>query len=103
MNKTIRSFEDETDQACRCAAEQAAHDLPYTQVGAVRPYQYLFTSCRWYIEVDVHHWNASEGAATVLYRVWRRTPDSAMTAMKVDIREQALEQAENQQEKSTHE
>jgi hypothetical protein len=98
MNQSVPSFEEETNEACQCVAEQATHDFPYTSVGEVRPYQYHFVSKRWYIEVDVHHWNPEEGAATVLYRVWKRTPESAMTAMKVDIRQRAEEQPETHEE-----
>ncbi len=98
MRNTAPSFEEETDAVCRCAADQAARDFPYTHVGEMRPYQYHFFSKRWYIEVDVHHSNPEEGSATVLYRIWRRTPQSAMTAMKVDIRERAEERPTEQEE-----
>ena len=76
---------DETEQACRCAAQQAALDMPYTLVGEVRPYQYHYRSGRWYVEVDLQHSNPDEGAAIALYRVWKRT-DGNMAATKVDIR-----------------
>jgi hypothetical protein len=75
---------DETEQACMCAAQQAAHDLPYVHVGEVRPYHYHYRSGRWYIEVDLQHGNPDEGAAVALYRVWKRS-DGSMAAVKIDI------------------
>jgi hypothetical protein len=82
---------DETERACRSAAAQAAIDIPYVHVGAVRPFQYHYHSGRWYIEVDLEHWNPDEGTAIALYRVWKRT-DGTMAAVKVDIRATASEE-----------
>jgi hypothetical protein len=77
---------EQTWQACICAQEHAAHDIPYVEVGEARPYQYHYQSGRWYIEVDLQHTDPDQGAAIALYRVWRR-PDGSMAAIKVDIRE----------------
>ena len=76
---------DETEQACRCAQDQAAHDIPYVTVGEARPYQYHYPSGRLYVEVDLQHHDPDRGAAVALYRVWKRT-DGSMAATKVDIR-----------------
>ena len=82
-----RSLEQESgvSAACQCAQEQAAHDLPYAFVGEARLFQYHETSDRWYIEVDVKHHDEGQGAAVVLYRVWRAPV--GLAAFKVDIRE----------------
>lgn len=77
---------NEVHQACICAQEQAMHDIPYVEVGEARPFQYHPQSDRWYIEVDLKHWDESQGAAIALYRVWR-LPDGHLAAFKVDIRE----------------
>src|SRR5438128_898588 len=90
---------DENEQACRCAAERAAHDMPYVEVGEARLYKKVETygapglsvqGVRWYVEVDVRHWDPDEGAAVALYRVWPRL-DGSMAAIKVDIREKVEE------------
>ena len=77
---------NETEQACRAAQEQAAHDIPYVTVGEARPFQYHYPSGRLYVEVDLKHWDPDQGAAIALYRVWR-LPDGHLAAFKVDIRE----------------
>ncbi len=77
--------DEQVEQACRCAQEQAALDMPYVEVEEVRLYQYHGSSGRWYVEVDLQHSNPSEGAAIALYRVWKRV-DGSMAATKVDIR-----------------
>ncbi len=50
---TENQHDAETEQACRRAAHQAALDMPYVEVGEVRPYQYHYPSGRWYVEVDL--------------------------------------------------
>lgn len=82
---------DETEQACRRAADQAAIDIPYMHVGEARPFQYHYHSGRWYIEVDLEHWNPDKGTAIALYRVWKRA-DGTVAAVKVDIRVTASEE-----------
>ena len=77
---------DGTEQACRCAQDQAAHDIPYVTVGEARPFQYHYISGRWYVEVDLQHHDPEQGAAVALYRVWRLS-DGHLAAFKVDIRE----------------
>jgi len=81
----MAELNDETEQACRCATDQATLDIPSVEVGEVRPYQYHSPSGRWYVEVDLQHNNPDEGTATALYRVWKR-PDGSMAATKVDMR-----------------
>ena len=73
-------------QACICAQEQAAHDIPYVEVGEARLFQYHARTFRWYVEIDLKHWDESQGAAIALYRVWR-LPSGELAAFKVDIRE----------------
>ena len=90
LKESPTTLEQETEQAVSLAAEQAQRELPYTEVIEARPSHYHFHSKRWYIEVDVQHLEPEEGAATALYRVWKRQ-DGTMAAMKVDIRETELE------------
>lgn len=69
----------------QCARNQAGHDTPYCTVGECRPFEYHPESGRWYVEVDLEHWNATdEGSAIALYRV--RRVDGALHAMRIDIR-----------------
>ena len=82
LKENPTTLEQETEQAVSLAAEQAQRELPYTEVIEARPYHYHFHSKRWYIEVDVQHLEPEEGAATALYRVWKRQ-DGTMAAMKV--------------------
>jgi hypothetical protein len=84
--KAARLLAQESMQAERRAQEQAMLDIPYVEVGESRLYQYHDSSKRWYIEVDLQHHDPDQGAAIVLYRVWKTT-DGSMAAMKVDIRE----------------
>jgi hypothetical protein len=79
-------YDEATQAALQAACDQARIDLPYCEVLQARPFHYHFHSARWYIEVDVAHWNREEGNAIVLYRVWR-LPDGHVAAFKVDIRE----------------
>ena len=74
------------EQACRCAQDQAAHDIPYVIVGEARPFQYHYPSSRLYVEVDLQHHDPDQGAVVALYRVWR-LPTGDVAAFKVDIRE----------------
>ena len=67
----MTDFDQETFAACICAQEQAAHDIPYVDVGEARPFQYHYISGRWYVEVDLQHHDPEQGAAIALYRVWR--------------------------------
>jgi hypothetical protein len=83
--RTLEQESEARNAACRCAQEQAAHDLPYAFVGEARLFQYHETSDRWYIEVDVKHHDPDQGAAVVLYRVWHSP--GGLAAFKVDIRE----------------
>jgi hypothetical protein len=81
----MTEFNHETEQVCICAQQQAALDMPYVEVGEARPYQYHFTSERFYVEVDLKHSDPDQGAAIALYRVWKRS-DGSLAAIKVDIR-----------------
>ena len=86
----MEELRNETFQACICAQQQAALDMPYVEVGEARPYQYHYPSGRWYVEVDVRHHDPDQGAAIALYRVWKQ-PDGSMAATRVDIREKESE------------
>jgi hypothetical protein len=68
-----------------CAKERVAEDMPYVIVGEVRPYQYHFQSQRWYVEVDVQHHDANQGAATVLCRVWLDKEIGFLKAIRVSV------------------
>jgi hypothetical protein len=82
----MAELNNEIEQACRAAQEQAAHDIPYVEVGEARPFQYHYQSDRLYVEVDLQHHDPDQGAAVALYRVWR-LPTGDLAAFKVDIRE----------------
>src|SRR6266536_2779727 len=81
LKESPTTFEQETEQAVTFAAEQAQREIPYAEAVEARPYHYHFQSKRWYIEVDLQHHEPDEGAATALYRVWKKD-DSSMAAMK---------------------
>jgi len=67
------------------AKERVAEDMPYVKVTEARPYQYHFTSQRWYVEVDIEHHDSDQGAATVLCRVWLDKDSGFLKAIRVSV------------------
>lgn len=59
--------------------------MPYVEVVEARPYRYHFDSQRWYVEVEVLHWDENEGGAIVLCKVWLDPETKLFKATRITV------------------